>query len=336
MNNSFEKRGSAVAAIAAALLLCSAQAQAQDDPLPSWNDGAARTAITRFVEGVTEPGSESFVPPAERIATFDNDGTLWAEQPLYFQLFFILDRIRELAPEHPEWQEQEPFASVLKGDIENALASGTEGLLAMSAATQTGMGTEAFKVMVAEWIASARHPMTGRPFTEMVYQPMLEVLDYLRANGFKTYIVSGGGIEFIRAWAEPVYGIPPEQVIGSRTQTVYEMQDGRPVIMRQADIEFIDDREGKPVGINQHIGRRPLIAFGNSDGDFEMLEWTTSGEGLRLGVIIHHTDEDREWAYDRESSIGHLERGLDEGPGRGWVIVDMAEDWNEVFPAEAQ
>ncbi len=337
MPQSFAKANSLVALLGVAVCLCTSSALARgEDPLPSWRDGERKAAITDFVAQATDSRSAGFVPPAQRIATFDNDGTLWAEQPLYFQLFFILDRIRELAPEHPEWQDEEPFASVLKGDLESALASGNEGLLAMSAATQTGMSTAVFKQMVSDWIETARHPTTDRPFTEMVYQPMLEMLEYLRSNGFKTYIVSGGGIEFMRAWAESVYGIPPEQVIGTRTRTAYEISEGKPTIMRLPEIDFIDDREGKPLGINQHIGRRPVMAFGNSDGDFQMLEWTTSGEGSRLGVIIHHTDADREWAYDRESSIGHLERGLDEGPDRGWVIVDMASDWEAVFRAETR
>ena len=276
------------------------------DPLPSWNDTAPKQAIIAFVEKVTREGSPEFVPPAERIAVFDNDGCLWAEQPMYFQAIFIFDRIKALAPAHPEWKDKEPFASVLKGDVKAALAGGEKALLEMAMATHAGMTTEEFEKIVNDWIATAKHPKTGKLYTEMVYQPMLEVLTYLRANGFKTFIVSGGGIEFMRPWAERVYGIPPEQVIGSSIKTKYEVRDGKPVIVRLPELNFIDDKAGKPVGIQQHIGRRPVIAVGNSDGDFEMLEWTTSGNGPRFGLIVHHTDADREWAYDRESHIGRL------------------------------
>ncbi len=304
------------------------------DPLPSWNDTAPKQAIVAFVEKVTREGSPEFVPPAERIAVFDNDGCLWAEQPMYFQAIFIFDRIMTLAPAHPEWKDKEPFASVLKGDLKAALAGGEKALLEMAMATHAGMTTEEFEKIVNDWIATAKHPKTGKLYTEMVYQPMLEVLTYLRASGFKTFIVSGGGIEFMRPWAERVYGIPPEQVIGSSIKTKYEVRDGKPVIVRLPELNFIDDKAGKPVGIQQHIGRRPVIAVGNSDGDFEMLEWTTSGNGPRFGLIVHHTDADREWAYDRESHIGRLARGLDEGPNRGWTIVSMKDDWKTIFPAK--
>ena len=300
--------------------------------MPSWNDTAPKQAILHFVERVTLPGSSDFVPVAERIATFDNDGTLWAEQPLYFQALYIFDRIRQLAPKHPEWREKEPFASVLRGDTDAALAGGVKALLEMAMATHAGMSTEEFGQMVVAWLDSARHPKTGLRYTEMVYQPMLELLAYLRANGFKTYIVSGGGIEFMRPWVEAVYGIPPEQVVGSSIKTRYDIRDGKPVLMRLPEMNFIDDKEGKPVGINQHIGRRPVMAFGNSDGDFQMLEWTTTGAGPRFGLLVHHTDGKREWAYDRKSHIGRLDRGLDEGPGRGWTILSMADDWKVVFP----
>jgi len=302
------------------------------DPLPSWNDTAPKVAITEFVENVTRDGSPHYVPLAERIAVFDNDGTLWSEQPMYFQAFFVFDRIKQLAPEHPEWKEKEPFASVLKGDVMGALAGGEMALLEMAMATHAGTTTEEFEKIVTEWIATANHPATGRHFTDMVFQPMLELLAYLRSNGFKTFIVSGGGIEFMRPWTESVYGIPPEQVIGSSIKTKFELRDGKPVLTRLPELNFIDDKEGKPVGINQHIGRRPLMAFGNSDGDFQMLEWTTAGPGPRFGLIVHHDDAAREFAYDRESHIGTLARGLDEGPGRGWTIVSIKDDWKSVFP----
>lgn len=320
--------------IAAAILIISGCAQAESDPLPSWNDTGPKKAIVAFVERVTDPRSPEFVPPAERIATFDNDGCLWAEQPLYFQAIFMFDRIQELAAQHPEWNEKEPFASVLKGDRKAALAGGEKALLEMAMATHAGMTTGEFAQIVDEWLATAKHPRTGRLYTEMVYQPMLELLAYLRANGFKTFIASGGGIEFMRAWVERVYGVPPEQVVGSSIKTKYEVRDGIPVLARLPELNFIDDKAGKPIGINQHIGRRPIMAFGNSDGDFEMLEWTTAGPGLRFGLLVHHTDAEREWAYDRESHIGRLARGLDEGPRRGWTIVNMRDDWRVIFPFE--
>jgi phosphoserine phosphatase len=327
---------SIVPALAATLLMFSTLAHAKSDLLLSWNDTAAKKAIVEFVQRVTAPDSPDFVPPAKRIATFDNDGTLWAEQPLYFQFLYVFERVKQLAPQYPEWKETEPFASVLRGDSKGALAGGTKGLLEMAMATHAGTSTEEFGRMVSEWLESARHPTTGRRYTEMVYQPMLELLDYLRANGFKTYIISGGGIEFMRAWAESVYGIPPEQVVGSSIRTQYEVRDGLPVLMRLPEMNFFDDEDGKPVAINQHIGRRPIMAFGNSDGDFQMLEWTTAGKGARLGVLVHHTDGEREWAYDRASHIGRLDRGLDEGPGRGWTIVNMAKDWKVVFPTDTK
>lgn len=302
------------------------------DPLPSWNDTPTKRALVGFVARVTQSGSPGFVPPAERIATFDNDGTLWAEQPMYFQAMFIFDRIRTLAAEHPEWKDQEPYASVLKGDLKAALAGGERALLEMAMATHAGRNTEAFEGIVREWISTARHPKTGRHYTDMVYQPMLELLAFLRAHGFKTFIVSGGGIEFMRPWAERVYGIPPEQIVGSSIRTRYEVRDGKPELVRLAELNFIDDKAGKPVGIQQHIGRRPVLAFGNSDGDFEMLEWATAGAGPRLGLVLHHTDGEREWAYDRESAVGRLSRALDEAPKRGWAVVDMKRDWGKVFP----
>ena len=304
------------------------------DPLPSWNDGPAKSAITEFVEKVTTEGSADFVPPAQRIATFDNDGCLWSEQPLYFQLAFALDRVKALAPDHPEWKHQQPFKGVLEGDLKAVMAGGEKSLLEIIAATHAGNTTEEFAAIVTDWITTAKHPQTGKRYSEMVYQPMLELLAYLRASGFKTFIVSGGGIEFMRPWAERVYGIPPEQVVGSSIKTKYEVRDGKPVIARLPEINFIDDKAGKPVGIHQHIGRRPIFAAGNSDGDFQMLEWTTSGDGLRFGLIVHHDDGDREWAYDRDSHIGQLKRGLDEGPQRGWTIISMQRDWNAIWPEQ--
>jgi len=305
---------------------------ASADPLPSWNAGASKKAIVSFVEKTTTAGSPDYVVPAERIAVFDNDGTLWAEQPLYFQAIYIFDRIKELAPQHPEWKTKEPFASVLKDDTKGALAAGEHGLIEMAMATHAGITTDEFDKSVRDWITTARHPQTKRPYNEMVYQPMLEVLVYLRANGFKTCIVSGGGIDFMRVFAEEVYGIPPEQIIGSSIKAGYELRDGKPVIVKLPEMNFIDDKQDKPVGIHQHIGRRPLAAFGNSDGDFQMIEWSTAGEGARFGLIVHHDDAEREWAYDRESHIGKLDRGLDEGPKRGWTIVSMKNDWKSIFP----
>ncbi|MEJ2321058.1 MAG: HAD family hydrolase [Gammaproteobacteria bacterium] len=319
------------------LLVFSGLATAQSaDPLPSWNAGEARQSIITFVERVTTQGTPDFVPPAERIAVFDNDGTLWAEQPMYFQLFFAIDRVKALAPEHPEWKEKEPFAALLKGDTAAALAGGEHAILDIVMETHAGMTTAEFEQIVKEWIATAKHPVTGRLFTEMVYQPMLEVLAYLRAEGFKVFIVSGGGIEFMRPWAERVYGIPPEQVIGSSIKTQFEMRDDQPVLVRLPELNFIDDKEGKPVGINQHIGRRPIAAFGNSDGDLQMLQWTTAGQGPRFALYVHHTDAEREWAYDRESSIGRLDKGLDEAQAKGWSVVDMQRDWKVVYPREMQ
>lgn len=318
--------------LATMLIMAFANSIQATNPLPSWNDGPTKTAIVDFVQRVTAEGSADYVPPAERIATFDNDGALWAEQPMYFQAFFAFDRVKELAPNHPEWREQEPFASVLKGDIPAALAGGEKALLEIVMATHAGMTAEEFEQTVTDWLATARHPDTGRPYTEMVYQPMLELLAHLRANGFKTFIVSGGGIDFLRVWAERVYGVPPEQVVGSSVKTAYEVRNGKPVIVRLPEIGFIDDKVGKPIGIHEHIGRRPILAHGNSDGDFQMLEWATSGTGPRLGLLLHHTDAEREWAYDRESHVGRLDRGLDEASQRGWTVINMQRDWRQVFP----
>ena len=307
-------------------------AQAAADPLPSWNDNAPKKAILTFVEKVTEQDSPTFVPPPERIAVFDNDGTLWAEQPMYFQLFFALDRVKTLSPKHPEWKTQEPFASLLKGDVKKALAGGEKAILEIVMATHAGMTTKKKKKIVGDWIATAKHPKTGKLYTDMVYQPMLEILTHLRSNDFKTFIVSGGGIEFMRPWAEKVYGIPPEQVVGSSIKTKFEIRDDGPVLVRLPEMKFIDDKEGKPVGINSHIGRRPVAAFGNSDGDLQMLQWTTAGPGMRFGLIVHHTDSEREWAYDRKSHIGRLDKALDEAGAKGWTVVDMKKDWKGVFP----
>lgn len=318
--------------LAATLLLGSGLLQAAEDPLPSWKDTGPKKAIVAFVEKVTKEGGADFVPVSERIATFDNDGTLWAEQPMYFQAMFVIDRVRALAPEHPEWKEKEPFASVLKHDMKAVAAAGEKGLLAMVAATHAGMTTDDFAKTVSDWIGTAKHPKTGRLYTEMVYQPMLELTAYLRANGFKTFIVSGGGIEFMRPWTEKVYGIPPEQVVGSSGKLKYEMKDGRPVLMKLPEIDLIDDKEGKPVGIQSHIGRRPIAAFGNSDGDLQMLQWTMAGAGPRFAMLVHHTDAEREWAYDRESHIGQLNKALDEAKAKGWTVVSMKDDWSEIFP----
>ena len=299
-----------------------------DDPLPSWNDTATKKAIVQFVESVQAAG----IPAEERIAVFDNDGTLWAEQPMYFQLFFAIDRVKALAPRHPEWETTEPFASLLKGDVKGALAGGEKSILEIVMATHAGMTSEEFERAVQDWLATAKHPGTGRLFTGMVYQPMLELLAYLRANGFKTCIVSGGGIEFMRPWSEKVYGIPPEQVVGSSIKTKYEVRDGKPVLVKLPELNFIDDKAGKPAAIRHHIGRRPIFAAGNSDGDFQMLEWTTSGAGPRFGMLVRHDDAEREWAYDRDSHVGQLKQGLDEGPKRGWRIVSMKDDWGVVYP----
>ena len=322
----------ALAALYLAIALLPAMARAADW-LPSWNDGASKARIIAFVEAVTEPAGKQYVPPSERIAVFDNDGTLWTEQPMYFQLAFILDRVRALAPGHPEWRTQEPFKSALAGDMAGVARSGEHGLLEMMAATHAGMTTDEFRGIVADWLATAKHPRFGRPYTELTYAPMTELLAYLRANGFRTFIVSGGGVEFMRVFSERVYGVPPEQVIGSSIRTQYEVRDGKPVIVRLPELEFIDDKAGKPLGINRYIGRKPILAFGNSDGDFEMLEYTTSAPGPRLGFIVHHDDAEREYAYDRKSPIGRLERGLDEAASRGWVIVSMKDDWRRVYAA---
>jgi hypothetical protein len=321
-----------VAALAGALVL-SATAALAADPLPSWNHGPAKQSIITFVERVTKPGSQDFVPVPERIAVFDNDGTLWCEKPLAVQLYFMLDRVKALAPQHPEWKTQEPFASILRGDLKAAAAGGERGLVEVLLATHAGNTTEEFEQIVKDWIATAKHPKTGKLYTEMVYQPMLEVLAYLRANGFKPFIVSGGGIEFMRAWTEKAYGISPEQIIGSSVKTKFELRDGKPVLVRLPEANFNDDKGGKPVGINQHIGRRPIAAFGNSDGDLQMLQWTAAGPGTRFCLYVHHDDADREYAYDRQDHLAKLDKGLDEAAAKGWTVVSMKDDWKTVFPA---
>ncbi len=314
------------------LLAFSALVGAADKPLPSWQ-GASRQAVMEFVKRATTQGSADFISPADRVAVFDNDGTLWTEQPLYFQAFFALDRLQKLAPEHPQWQSTEPYASMLQGKLSDALKADEHGVLKVIAEMHAGMTATEFSGEVAQWLATAKHPVTGRLYTDMVYQPMLELLVYLRQNHFKTYIVSGGGIDFLRVFSQQVYGIPPEQVVGSSLKAKYVVQDGVPQIVKLAELNFIDDKEGKPVGIHQHIGKRPVFAAGNSDGDFQMLEWTTSGEGLRFGLLVHHDDKKREYAYDRDSSIGTLARGLDEAQQRGWSVVSMKKEWKTIYPS---
>ncbi len=314
-------------------LRISAHAQGAD-PLPSWNDGLAKQSILDFVAAVTREGSPDFVPVRERIATFDNDGTLWVEQPMYAQLAFALDRVKALAPQHPQWTATQPFKAALEGDMKTLEGSGERGLLELIMVTHAGMTTDEFARIVTDWLATARHPRFGRPYTELVYQPMLELLAYLRASGFKTFIVSGGGVEFMRPWTERVYGVPPEKVVGSSIKTRFEMRDGRPTLFRLPEINFIDDKAGKPVGINEHIGRRPIAAFGNSDGDLEMLQWTTmAGNRRRLGLIVHHTDAVREYAYDRHSHFGGLDRALDVAAQNHWIVVSMKDDWSVIFPS---
>jgi hypothetical protein len=310
------------------------QVQAQGNPLPSWNDGRAKQSIVDFVKRVSAKGGKDFVPPAERIAVFDNDGTLWAEQPMYFQLVFALDRVKALAPQHPERKDKEPFAALLKGDLKGALAGGEPAIFQIVMATHAGMTTDEFDNNVRDWIATAKHPKTKRPYTEMVYQPILDLLTYVRANGFKTFIVSGGGVDFMRVFSERVYGIPPEQVIGSTGKLKFELRDGKPVLVKLPEIDFIDDKAGKPAGIHKVIGRRPILAFGNSDGDRQMLQWTAAGSGARFIGLVHHTDGEREWAYDRKSSIGQLNRALDEANAKSWTVVNMKNDWKRIFAFE--
>lgn len=312
-------------------LLCSSL-PALASSLPSWSDGPAKRQIMAFVKTVTDTASPDYVPPQERIAVFDNDGTLWIEQPVYIQLAFALDRVKEMASQHPEWKEKMPFKAVLENDMDALVASGKKGLLELVMASHANISTEKFAEIVTAWLQTAKSPKFHKPYTELVYKPMLELLQYLRDNGFKTYIVSGGGVEFMRTFSESVYGIPPEQVIGSSIKTKFVLKDGTPTLMRLPEIDFIDDKAGKPVGINQFIGRRPIAAFGNSDGDLQMLQWTTGGKGKRLGAIIHHTDAKREVAYDRNSHIGKLDKALDLASENGWVVVDMEQEWKTIFP----
>jgi hypothetical protein len=320
--------GVAVTLLAAGLNFAHAQAP---DPLPSWNDTGPKKAIIAFVGKVTTPGTSDFVAPPERIATFDNDGTLWVEQPMYVQMVFALDRVNELAPQHPEWKTKQPFKAVLEKDFKGLATQGEKGLVQLIAATHTGMTTDQFNTIVSAWIAKAHDPRFKKLYTELAYQPMVELLAYLRANGFKTYIVSGGGVEFMRSWTERVYGVPPEQVVGSSGKLKFEMRDGKPALIKLPEIELIDDKEGKPVGIQQRIGRVPIFAFGNSDGDQQMLEWTAAGSGARFMGLVHHTDAVREYAYDRNSSVGKLDTALTEATAKGWTVVDMRNDWRKVF-----
>ncbi len=318
-------------ALVSALALVTTVAYAAD-ALPSWNDGPAKKSIVEFVVKVTKEGGSDFVLPADRIATFDNDGTLWAEQPMYVQFLFALDRVKALAPQHPEWKEQEPFASLLKGDVKGALSGGEPAIFQIMMATHAGMTTEEFEQLVTDWVATAKHPVTKKPYTDMVYQPMLEVLAYLNANGFKTFIVSGGGVEFMRPWVQKTYGISPERVIGSSAKLRFDLRDGTPMLMKLPELNFFDDKAGKPVAIQTYIGRRPIAAFGNSDGDLQMLQWTCAGSGARFCLYVHHTDAAREWAYDRQSHIGQIDKGLDEAKAKGWTVVDMKNDWKTIFP----
>ena len=314
-----------------AFTLVAVSAIAQSDALPSWNDTGAKKAIVDFVDRVTKMGGPDFVPVDDRIATFDNDGTLWVEQPFYTQIAFAFDRVKALAPQHPEWNTEQPFKALLENDQKTVLASGEAGIMKIIAATHTGMTTDEFAEVVGQWLATARHPQFKRPYPECVYKPMLELLAYLRGNGFKTYIVSGGGVEFMRPWTQKVYGIPPEQIIGSSVKEKFQIRNGQPVLERLPDVDFIDDGPGKPVGINKFIGRKPIAAFGNSDGDQQMLEWTASGKPS-LMLIVRHTDGDREYAYDRKSAVGRLDKALDEASARGWIVVDMKKDWKRIFP----
>jgi phosphoglycolate phosphatase-like HAD superfamily hydrolase len=313
------------------ILACTMPARGQSDPLPSWNNTAPKQAIVAFVDKVTKPGASDFVPVEDRIATFDNDGTLWSEQPMYVQLAFIIERVKQLAPQHPEWKTRQSFKGVLDGDMKTVVASGERGLIELITATHAGMTVEQFQKIVTDWLATATDPKFHKPYTENIFQPMVELLAYLRANGFKTYIVSGGGIEFMRPWVEKAYGIPPEQVVGSSIKTKFELVDGKPDLVRLPEMNFIDDGPGKPVGINQYIGHRPIAAFGNSDGDLQMLEWTAAGSGPRFMLLVHHTDGVREYAYDRKSSFGKLDKALDEANARGWTVVSMKDDWKTVF-----
>ena len=327
---------SIIAATGAILLFALAPARSQTNPLPSWNDGQVKQSIIQFVDEVTREGAPTFVPPDQRIAVFDNDGTLWSEKPIYFQFVFAIDRVKAQAPQHPKWQSQQPFKAAIDGDLKALAATGAKGMLELIMATHAGITTTAYAKTVEEWITTARHPRFDRLYTDLVYQPMLELLRYLRENGFATYIVSGGGIAFMRVWTDRIYGVPPEQVVGSTIVTKFEMKDGKPILIRVDEVDFIDDKAGKPVGINKFIGRRPIFAFGNSDGDLEMLQWTAAGGGPRFMGIVHHTDGKREWAYDRNSAVGRLDKALDAARKNGWTVVDMKNDWKTIFAFESQ
>ncbi len=304
-----------------------------NDPLSSWHEGPTKQAIINFVTNTTKEGSVDFIPVADRIACFDNDGTLWSEQPMYFQFAFALDQVKVMAPQHPEWKNKQPFKALLEGDLKTALAGGEKALLEIVMATHSGMTTEEFDKTVIDWMATAKHPKTGKHYNEMIFQPMVELLNYLRTNGYKTFIVSGGGVDFMRPWVEQAYGIPPNQVVGSSIKVKYDTLNGKPVLIKLPELNFIDDKQGKPVGIHQHIGKRPVFTVGNSDGDYAMLQWTTTATGYpRFGMIIHHTDSVREWAYDRDSHIGKLEKGLDDAAKYNWKIVDMKEEWKNIYP----
>lgn len=320
-------------AVFAALLLTASTVWAQNDPLPSWNEGPAKKAIIDFVNAITQESGSQFVPLEQRIAVFDNDGTLWSEQPAYFQAAFMFDRIRTMAKDHPEWKQTQPYKAVLEGDMAS-IAADQKSLAQLIAATHSGMSVDEFAAIVSDWVKAAHHPRFNRSYTELVFQPMLELLTYLRASGFKTFIVSGGGVEFMRPWVPDTYGIPPEQIVGSSGKTEYRLNSGKPEIYKLPELEFIDDGPGKPVGINRFIGRRPIFAAGNSDGDLQMLQWTTVDNATSFGLIVHHTDSKREWAYDRKSSVGKLDKALDEAPMRGWTVVDMKSDWKFVYPFE--
>ncbi len=331
----FSRAGNVLLGLLLAALAANAIAAA--DPLPSWNEGPGKSAITAFVGKVTNPADPGYVKPAERIATFDNDGTLWSEQPLYFQGFFALSQLRRMAPDHPEWKETEPFKSALAGDMQGLMAGGEAGLMKVLLTAHSGMTADDFASAVSDWVRTARHPKTGLLFTQMVFQPMLELMDYLRASGFKVFIVSGGGADFMRVFAEDVYGVPPEQVVGSTLDARFEMRDGIPTIVKEPKVMLVDDKAGKPVGIYRHIGRRPILAAGNSDGDLQMLEYTTiprnAGDKTpRLGLLVHHTDAEREFTYDRHSHMGRLDQALDDAPMRGWLVVDMKADWKKIYP----
>jgi haloacid dehalogenase-like hydrolase len=339
VNSIMKKSQNPFVTLVLSLLLLSTGAFAQSssgDPLPSWNEGKTKSDILNYVQDVTNTKSENFIPIADRIATFDNDGNLWSEQPAYFQLFFAIDRITAMSADHPEWKDEQPFKAVLEGDMQELARQGEHGILKLVMASHAGNTTGEFETIVKEWLATAKHPRFNRHYTELVYQPMLELLDYLRVNDFKTFIVSGGGIEFMRPWVEGVYGIPRDQVIGSSIKTEFVYNNGRPVINRLAEIDFIDDKEGKPVGINRFIGRKPVFASGNSDGDLQMLQYAASNSFKSFMLYVHHTDADREWAYDRDSHIGRLDKGLDEAEKHGWTVIDMKRDWKVIYPFELE